>query len=152
MSSISTAGDVMLRRPRTLPGHATIGEARAVLRDDHLHMVLLTDGLRLVGTVTRADLPEPGAEGAALQWSVMEGRTVRSDASAADIETMLASQGRRRVAVVDSDGALLGLVCLKRRGSGFCSDDDVQSRSRDCIETGPTTAHEQAADVGPVRR
>lgn len=134
MSSHSTAGDVMLRRPRTLPGHASIAEARAVLRDDHLHMVLLVDGVQLVGTVTRADLPEPGTDGAALQWSVLEGRTVRSDASAADIETLLAGQGRRRAAVVDDSGALLGLVCLKRRGRGFCSDDDVESRSQDCVE------------------
>jgi hypothetical protein len=37
-------------------------------------------------------------------------------------------QGRRRLAVVDADGALLGLLCLKASGDGFCSDDGIASR------------------------
>ncbi|MGJ9423674.1 CBS domain-containing protein [Aeromicrobium sp. CF3.5] len=134
MSSHSTAGDVMMRRPRTLSANASIGEARTVLRDDHLHMVLLTDGTKLVGTVTRSDLPEPAAVGLALRWATLEGRTVGPGTSVASIEQMLVDQGRRRLAVVDADGALLGLMCLKRRGRGFCSDDDVESRLRDCVD------------------
>jgi hypothetical protein len=37
----------------------------------------------------------------------------------------------RRIAVVDEHGALLGLLCLKRSGTGFCSDDDVAARAAD---------------------
>ncbi len=41
---------------------------------------------------------------------------------------MLLARGRRRLAVVDERGALLGLLCLKRRLTGFCSDADVAAR------------------------
>ena len=38
-------------------------------------------------------------------------------------------QGTRRLAVVDDDGDLLGLLCLKRTLDGFCSDADVRARA-----------------------
>jgi hypothetical protein len=38
--------------------------------------------------------------------------------------------GRRRLAVVDEDGTLLGLLCLKATGLGFCSDDAIAQRRR----------------------
>ena len=38
------------------------------------------------------------------------------------------STGQRRRAVVDDSGRLLGLLCLKQRLTGFCSDDDVAAR------------------------
>lgn len=125
----------MLRRPKTMAADVSIADVRAVLDDDHQHMVLLTDGARLVGTVTPSDLPDPECDGAATRWSRLDGRTVSPDAPAADIERTLVDQGRRRVAVVDGQDALLGLLCLKRRGRGFCSDDDIESRSRGCVET-----------------
>jgi hypothetical protein len=40
---------------------------------------------------------------------------------------MLAA-GLRRLAVVDGQGSLLGLLCLKRHLGGFCSDADVAAR------------------------
>ena len=41
---------------------------------------------------------------------------------------MLAAGGRR-LAVVDHRLRLLGLLCLKRSGLGFCSDRDVAARA-----------------------
>jgi hypothetical protein len=41
----------------------------------------------------------------------------------------LVATGQRRLAVVDRAGTLLGLLCLKRTGDGFCSDRDVASRA-----------------------
>jgi len=32
-------------------------------------------------------------------------------------------------AVVDDRGILLGLLCLKKDGTGYCSDDGVQRRA-----------------------
>ena len=40
----------------------------------------------------------------------------------------LEDAGARRLAVVDEHGDLLGLLCLKQRRAGFCSDDDVRAR------------------------
>lgn len=127
----------MLRRPKTLAADASIADVRAALEDDHLHMVLLTDGSTLVGTLTRADLPDSGSVGAATRWSTLTGRTVQAQESAAEVEQMLVEQGSRRVAVVDDRDALLGLLCLKRRGRGFCSDADIESRARGCVEARP---------------
>jgi CBS domain-containing protein len=124
--------DVMLRRPKTLPAGARVEEARAALANDHVHLVLLTDGGTLVGTLTRTDLPAqvPGS-GPALPWSTLRDRTVAATAPADAVPAILAARGLRRLAVVDDDGTLLGLLCLKRRRTGFCSDRDVESRARD---------------------
>lgn len=54
--------DVMLRRPKVLDAQATVDEARVALANDHVHMVLLSQGSTLVGTLVRADLPPPSRE------------------------------------------------------------------------------------------
>jgi hypothetical protein len=41
----------------------------------------------------------------------------------------LARQRRRRLAVVDDSGRLLGLLCLKKDGTGYCSDDGIGDRA-----------------------
>jgi CBS-domain-containing membrane protein len=71
--------EVMLRHPKTLPARASIEQARAAMTNDHVHLVLLTEGRRLAGTVTRTDLPPPGTLGPALAWSTLVGRTVSPD-------------------------------------------------------------------------
>jgi hypothetical protein len=47
---------------------------------------------------------------------------------AEEAHQLLLSTGQRRRAVVDHSGRLLGLLCLKRRLTGFCSDNDVAAR------------------------
>ena len=60
--------------------------------------------------------------------------TGRAAAAGADLRTVGASMRasrRRRVAVVDDAGRLVGLLCLKRDFSGFCSDADVLARGQE---------------------
>lgn len=123
--------DVMLRHPKTLPARASVDEVRAALTNDHVHMVLMTEGDALVGTVVRADLPRT-AEGdsPALPWSTLPGRTVLPEARVGAVHDLMTELEQRRVAVVDHEGTLLGLMCLKRRRTGFCSDDHVASRAQ----------------------
>lgn len=125
----------MLRHPKTLPSDASIAQASSALDNDHVHLVLLTEGSRLVGTVTRADLLTAPtvleSAGPVLPWSTLEGRTVSPDLAASQVQGLLQAQGVRRLAVVADDGSLLGLVCLKRRWSGFCSDAGVEARAHD---------------------
>src|SRR3712207_2727563 len=61
-----TVADVMVSRPKTLPADASVAAARAVLADDHVVMVLLTEVGVLRGTLLREDLPDtaPGAAAA----------------------------------------------------------------------------------------
>jgi CBS domain protein len=137
--------EVMLRHPKTLPVRASIEQARAVLTNEHVHLVLLTERSRLAGTLTRADLPPPGTPGPALAWSTLVGRTVPPDTATAVVHGLLIDQGIRRVAVVDADGTLLGLMCLKQRRTGFCSDADVAARSQnrdERSELGSTSGYE----------
>lgn len=127
--------DVMLRRPKVLDAQATVDEARVALANDHVHMVLLSQGSTLVGTLVRADLPPPiqGSDqgsGPALPWSTLRNRTVPPATSADAALELLIDRGLRRLAVVDHDGTLLGLMCLKRTRTGFRSDEDVASRAQ----------------------
>ncbi len=121
--------DVVVRLPKTMSVDTPVRDARAALRDDHVHMLLLTDRGRLRGTLTRGDLPDHADDMAtALPYAVIEGRTVGSDLPAEKARLLMISLGQRRLVVVDDQGALLGLLCLKRKLAGFCSDADVKAR------------------------
>ena len=130
-----TVRDAMLHGPKTLPVDATVADALAAFAGGHVHMLLLTDGPTLVGTLVVADLPdaETAASGAgrALDHATLDGRTVSLDTWVDDALQQMATNGLRRLAVVGPHGDLLGLMCLKRRGNGFCSDEDVASRASD---------------------
>ena len=125
-----TVGDVVVRLPKTLPPALTVAEARAAFEDDHVHLLLVTEAGRLLGTLTRDDLPaDADGTAPALGHAVLRGRTIAADVPADEARRLLLEQGRRRLAVVDDAGRLLGLLCLKRRLTGFCSDSDVASRA-----------------------
>ena len=125
-----TVEDVMVTAPKTLPPTATVADARAFFADDHLHMALITRRGRLLGTLVRADLAELGDDAApALSRSRLDGRWVNLHEAAEDVRVRLIRHGQRRLAVVDDTGLLAGLVCLKRKLTGFCSDADVAERS-----------------------
>jgi CBS domain-containing protein len=133
-TTLASAGqyvvDVVVRLPKTLGQDATVAEARAAFTDDHVHMLLLTDGGRLVGTLVLGDLVACAAdESPASRYATLEGRTVAPHLPAEDARQLLLASGQRRSAVVDESGRLLGLLCLKRRLTGFCSDADVAARA-----------------------
>jgi CBS domain-containing protein len=126
----------MVRRPAVHPPSATVEELRTLFDDEHVHMALLVDGGRLVGTVERADLGTTLSETtAALHIAKLEGRTIAPDAALAEAHESLRRGGRRRLAVTSTDGSLVGLLCLKASGLGFCSDADVGSRRLGSRET-----------------
>jgi CBS domain-containing protein len=122
--------DVVVRLPKTMGPRATCGEVRAAFGDDHVHMVLLTDHGQLLGTLVPADLPHPGSDDdRALSYARLDKRTVSPDFPAEAARQLLLATGQRRLAVVDDAGRLIGLLCLKRRLTGFCSDHDVLARA-----------------------
>jgi hypothetical protein len=122
--------DVVIRLPKTMGPRATVTQARAAFADDHVHMLLLTEGGLLLGTLVAQDLPGSGADDArASDYASLAGRTVMPHLPAEEARRLLHSTGQRRRAVVDDSGRLLGLLCLKRRFTGFCSDDDVAARA-----------------------
>ncbi len=121
--------DVMLTHPSTLPATTTVDVARSALERDHVHLLLLVDGATLRGTLTRSDLARAGhGGGAAMDLASVEGRTVSPTDDALAARERMRRAGVRRLAVVDGRGDLLGLLCLKHHGRGFCSEDDVEAR------------------------
>jgi CBS domain-containing protein len=124
----------MLSTPAVHPASAPVADVRALLLDDHVHMALIVDRGRLVATVERQDLPSQDLDRVpARSIGVLAGRTVPPDAPLPEVAAAMRRAARRRLAVVDSRGELLGLLCLKAHGHGFCSADDVRERreSRD---------------------
>jgi CBS-domain-containing membrane protein len=120
----------MVTRPAVHRPLATVGELRAFFADDHAHMALLVDGSELIGTVERSDLiAATSNEAAAREFATLDRRTILPDAALSEAHARLRRTGRRRLAVISEDATLLGLLCLKASGLGFCSDDDVASRT-----------------------
>ena len=133
-AATALATDVMVRAPKVHGCSLTVGELRAAFADDHVHMVLLVDGGRLVGTLVPEDAPESSApHDPALPLARLAGRTVAPTVQADVLRAEMVATGVRRLAVVDGDGTLLGLLCLKRHLEGFCSDADVASRAADSL-------------------
>lgn len=119
----------MLRGPTVHERSTTVDELRAFFRDEHVHLALLVDDGRLVGTVERADLArEVDGDAPADLIAGLDGRTVRPHVPLSDALEAITRTGRRRLAVTGDDSTLLGLLCLKATGRGFCSDADALSR------------------------
>ncbi|WP_116205203.1 CBS domain-containing protein [Amycolatopsis circi] len=128
----STVGEAMLRVPKVLDASATVGEVRALFDDDHVHAALVVAGETLLSVVERPDLAGLPEGIPASRAGRLSGRVVAPEA---DLYATWLEMSRRRLAVVDRSGRLLGLLCLKRSGRGFCSDADVAARARD-VESG----------------
>lgn len=124
-----SVGEAMIGFPKTCGRTTTVHQAREALRDDHVHALLVVDRGVLLAVVERADLVGRAAA-APVRWlGRLSGRTVTPAADAGTVRDAMAAAGRRRLAVVDDRGGLLGLLCLKRSGAGFCTDEGVRARA-----------------------
>ena len=122
-----TVGDAMLRRPTIHAAGLTVGAARAAFdAGPKTHLLLLVHDGVLVSTLTRGDLQAAAdpAESAAGLGSLAH-RTVDPGVPLAATYDQMTRRGLRRLAVVDASNRLLGLLCLKRSLTGFCTDDGV---------------------------
>ena len=122
-----TVGDAMLRRPTIHGTGLTVGAARAAFdASPKTHLLLLVHDGVLVSTLTRTDLDAAAdpAEPAAGLGSLAH-RTVGPGVLLAATYDQMTRRGLRRLAVVDASNRLLGLLCLKRGLTGFCTDDGV---------------------------
>lgn len=126
---VTTVADVMVRHPKLCREDSTAGEVRRLFADDHVHAVLLVSAGQLLTVIERSDIrPETTDSELAVRLGHLSGR-VTAAATPADsaLDEMIAAD-QRRLAVVGPDGLLLGLLCVKRSGRGFCSDEDVRRR------------------------
>lgn len=124
--------DAMVRSPKSHGPECTLGELRAFFTDDHVHMALIVAANgRLVTAIERPDLAPalPGSTPAG-ELGTLTGRTVGAADPLDAVTATLLRQRRRRLAVIDDSGRLLGLLCLKRDGTGYCSDAGIRRRAQ----------------------
>lgn len=122
----------MLHAPKVCDPRVTVADVARVFSDDHVHAVLIVDADgRLRAVVERADIRDADSLEPAVVTGALTERVISPDAVAEAVRKRMVAQGRRRLAVVDEHGVLIGLLCLKRSGLGFCSDSDVEARARD---------------------
>ena len=89
---------------------------------------------RLLTIVERGELAGAADDRPAIELGRLEGRTIDPAADLEEVRRRMVAGQIRRLAVVDRQMRLLGLLCLKRSGLGFCSDADVAERAAGDIE------------------
>jgi CBS-domain-containing membrane protein len=123
-------GDVVVRAPKLHVPTASVADLLDFFADDHVHMALVVDDDgRLLTAVERPDLAGADPTAPATGVGTLEGRTALAGDALDDVWAELRASGRRRLAVVDERGRVVGLLCLKHHGRGFCSDEDVRDRA-----------------------
>jgi hypothetical protein len=129
-----TVTDVMVHHPKLCPEDSLAGDVRELFTDDHVHAALIVSGTRLLTVIERADLgPQTADSLPGAQLGRLSGRVVAPTVTADAALRQMMATGRRRMAVVRPDMTLLGLLCLKRSGTGFCSDENVRQRLHVCL-------------------
>ena len=121
-AAILTVAEVMISRPKTLATTATVADARRLFENPSVRTALVVEDRRYAGELTRDDVDgvDDGAVLAELA-STSTGTAAHDDTVASALAQMDAS-GTDRLAVVDADGTLRGLVCLSRSHGQLCTD------------------------------
>jgi hypothetical protein len=121
----------MVRAPKVTDANATVDSVQQLFQDDHIHMALIVgfDGT-LITTIERCDLePLPPTDRLAAELGTLRARVVTASTPLRVATRRLQRDRRRRLAVVGDRGELLGLLCLNRKGDGYCSDEGIRQRA-----------------------
>ena len=132
VAATGRVADVMVMYPKTHSPDCGLEAIRAFFTDDHVHMALIVaaDG-RLVTTIERPDLAAVTSNSAPIaELGTVARRTARPADPLEAATAKLVREGRRRLAVIDESGRLIGLLCLKRDGTGYCSDQGIRERAQ----------------------
>lgn len=134
--------------PKTCGPATTVACAREGFRNPKVHVLLVVDGDLLIAVVDRADLHGRADGEPIAALGRLNERVVRPSDPLQATWAAMTEAGCRRVAVVGDDGRLVGLLCLKRSGRGFCSDAGIRARA---VEAAAGSATGAAASVENAR-
>lgn len=137
--SAGSVGQAMVRHPKRCPAGTTVEQARTMFGDDHVHALLIVERDRLLAVVERGDLVGADPQRRAAPLGRLGARCVDPGTDLIDVWGSMLTDRRRRLAVVDAAGRLLGLLCLKRSGKGFCTDAGIRARAAERRGCGPVT-------------
>jgi len=117
--------DVMVRRPKTLPADATVGDLRRQFENPRVQTALLAEDGRFAGAVAPSELPDSAdAAEPARAYARVDIPVLAPDATMAEALALLDERGDFRLVVLDGEGegaTLAGLLCLDKRGTTFCT-------------------------------
>lgn len=117
------ARDVMLSSPETVTGDMTVAEARHLLDNPRLRMLLVADADRFAGAIARERLEgEPDGDLTLERLADHQSPRVRPQETVPRVLELLETADTERLPVVDDDDRLLGLICFNRRKLHFCVD------------------------------
>lgn len=129
----ASVGDVVHTFPKTRNSATTVRQAREFFRNDKVHALLVVDDGVLVTVVERTDLIGRGDRELVALAGHLGDRVVAPSNDLCETWAAMVAAGRRRVAVVADGGRLVGLLCLKRSGRGFCSDAGIRARAEERV-------------------
>lgn len=111
--------DVMTANPECVSGTDSLRDVARIMKNKDTGVVPVVDGRKIIGLITDRDIVVRGlAEGKNLESASVSElmtkpvRTVRDDASVNDALDLMNSADVRRVAVVNNDDELVGIVSL----------------------------------------
>ena len=114
--------DVMLRAPRAVAPGTTVAEARETFENPRVRLLLVADGERFLGAVTREHVGGVVRGETTLGELAAEAALVAPDDPVARAVELLDADEADRLPVVDGAGTLVGLICFNRRHGHFCVD------------------------------
>ena len=122
-AAVLTVGEVMIARPKTMPGDARVADVRRAFENASVRTVLLAgeDGT-FAGAIDRDALPEGARDDEqAATYADTKPVTATPDMPIPEAIKLLDDQPEPRLIVLDEDGATLrGLLCFNRGSSEFC--------------------------------
>jgi CBS domain-containing protein len=117
-----TVGEVMIAKPKTVPGDVPIGEVRRAFEQPSVRTVLLADDGVFRGAIERDQLPDQAlADVPAARYADPRPATATPAMPIAEAIELLEQQAEPRLIVLDEDGTTLrGLLCFNRGSDEFC--------------------------------
>jgi CBS domain len=125
---VLSVAQAMVTNPKVFGPGLSRSDLDQLFADDHVHAALVVHDGQLITVIQRTDLEDSLPDANPCSLGTLTGRVVAPDAPLAAVHARMRREQRRRLAVIDESGRLLGLLCLKKSGTGFCSDADVRSR------------------------
>ena len=115
--------DAMVKRPKTLPADATVGDLRRLFDNPKVRTALLVDGERFAAAVERDDVAADADDAApARSLAPATVDTVGPDEPLPAALERVGRTAERRLVVVEPDGRLAGLLCPNEDATSFCLD------------------------------
>jgi CBS domain-containing protein len=111
--------DVMVRRPKTLPASATVGDLRALFTNPHVATALLVDGDAFAGAVDRDSMSPDAPDASPATDVATDADVIAPDAPMSEAVARLEARATDRLVVLEGQN-LVGLVCLTKDRDGFC--------------------------------